>query len=175
VCFICYHHLLVIHRFCPDTHPYSCTLKIPSFPPQVKSGNLPIWPLGVSSPFPLAGHVLTPSFMVLISFVLCLFTSPLTLLSVITFNPCNIYTLTFMLTLNLPFKASSFPSLFEDNASPTSPLIDPPYLTPCKFCLKYILCCVLVCYHLNPCHPSIFTLMLILYLHFKASSPISVE
>jgi hypothetical protein len=27
--------------------------------------------------------------------------------------------------LNLPFKAFSFPSLFEDNATPTSPLIAP--------------------------------------------------
>jgi hypothetical protein len=34
---------------------------------------------------------------------------------------------------------------------------------------------VFVCYHLNPCHPSIFTLMLIPYLHFKASSPILVQ
>jgi hypothetical protein len=88
-------------------------------------------------------------------------------LFVITFNPCNIYTLTFMLTLNLPFKESSFPSLFEVNASPTSPLIALSSLMPCKFCLKYILCCVFVCYHLNPCHPSIFTLMLILSLPFK--------
>jgi hypothetical protein len=30
-------------------------------------------------------------------------------------------------------------------------------------------------YHLNPCHPSIFTLMLIMYPYFKASSPISVQ
>jgi hypothetical protein len=46
---------------------------------------------------------------------------------------------------------------------------------PCKFCLKYICCWVFVYYHLNPCHPSIFTLMLILHLHFKASSPILVQ
>jgi hypothetical protein len=44
-----------------------------------------------------------------------------------------------MLILNLPFKASSFSSLFEDNASPTSPLIASPSLMPHKFCLKYIL------------------------------------
>jgi hypothetical protein len=44
-----------------------------------------------------------------------------------------------MPTLNLPFKASSFSSLFEDNASPTSPLIDSPSLMPHEFCLKYIL------------------------------------
>jgi hypothetical protein len=90
-------------------------------------------------------------------------------------NPCNIYTLTFTLILNLPFKASSFPSLFEDNVSPTSPLIAPPSLTPCKFCLKCTLCCMFVYYHVNPCHPLIFNLMLIAYLHFKASSPISVQ
>ena len=35
--------------------------------------------------------------------------------------------------------------------------------------------CVFVCYHFNPCHPSTFTLMLIMYLYFKASSPISVQ
>jgi hypothetical protein len=46
-------------------------------------------------------------------------------LSVITVNPCNNYTL-FMFNLNLPFKASSFPSVFEDHASPTSSLIAPP-------------------------------------------------
>jgi hypothetical protein len=34
---------------------------------------------------------------------------------------------------------------------------------------------VFVHYHLNPCHPSIFTLMLIMYLHFKAASPISFQ
>jgi hypothetical protein len=87
-------------------------------------------------------------------------------MSVITFNPCNIYTLTFMLTLNLTFKASSFPSLFKGNASPTSPLTAPPLLTPSKFCLKYILCCVFARYHPHPWRPSIFTLMLIPYLHF---------
>ena len=32
-----------------------------------------------------------------------------------------------------------------------------------------------VCYHLNPCHPSIFTFTLIMYPYFKASSPISVQ
>jgi hypothetical protein len=106
---------------------------------------------------------------------LCPFTFSLMFLSVITFKPYNIYTLTFMLTLNLPFEASSFPSLFGDNASSISSLTAPPSLTPCRFCPKYIICCVLVCYHLNPCHPSIFTLMLILYLHFKATSPISFQ
>jgi hypothetical protein len=91
------------------------------------------------------------------------------------YNPRDTYALALPLTLNLSFEASSFPSLFEDNASPTSSLTAPPSLTPCKFCLGYILCCVFVCYHLNPCHPSIFTLMLIMYPHFKDSSPISVQ
>jgi hypothetical protein len=54
-------------------------------------------------------------------------------------------------------------------------LIASPSLTPCKFCLKYILDCVFVRYHLNPCHPSIFTLILITYLHFKAACPISFQ
>jgi hypothetical protein len=72
---ICYHPQPVVHQCCLDNHPYSYSLKIPSFPPQFESGSLPIWPLDVSSSFPLAGPVLTPSCMVLISFVLCLFTS----------------------------------------------------------------------------------------------------
>jgi hypothetical protein len=90
----------------------SCSLKISSPPPQLESGNLPIWPLDVSSSFPLAWLVLTPSFMVLISLVLM-----------------HIYLLSY----------------------------------------------IFVCYHLNPCHPSIFTLMLIMYLHFNASPPISFQ
>jgi hypothetical protein len=90
-------------------------------------------------------------------------------------NPCNIYTHIFMLTLNLPFKASYFSSLFEDNASLTSSLTALPSSTPCKFCSKYTPCCVFVCYHLNSSHPSIFTLMHIMYLHFNASPPISIQ
>jgi hypothetical protein len=31
MCFICYHHLLVIHRSCLDTHLYSGSLKSPLF------------------------------------------------------------------------------------------------------------------------------------------------
>jgi hypothetical protein len=76
---------------------------------------------------------------------------------------------------NLPFEALSFPSLFKDNASSISSLTAPPSLTPCKFYLKYIHWLCVFCYHLNPCHPSIFTLMLIMYLYFKASSPIWVQ
>jgi hypothetical protein len=90
-------------------------------------------------------------------------------------NPRDIYALAFLLTLNLPFEASSFPSLFGDSASPTSSFTAPPSSTPCKFCLKYILGCVFDCYHLNPCHPLIFTLMLIMYPYFKAASPISFQ
>jgi hypothetical protein len=90
-------------------------------------------------------------------------------------NPRDIYAFAFLLTLNLPFEASSFPSLFGDNASSISSLTALPSLTPCKFCLIYILCCVFVRYHLNPCHPSIFTLMLIMYQYFNDSSPISVQ
>jgi hypothetical protein len=90
-------------------------------------------------------------------------------------NPRDIYALALMLTLNPPFKATSFSSLFEDNASPTSPLISPLFLTPCKFCLKYTPSCLFVCYHPNPCHSSIFTLMPIMYPYFKAPSPVSVQ
>jgi hypothetical protein len=43
--------------------------KISSFPSQSECCTLPIVPLDVSSSFPLAGHVLTPTFVVLISFV----------------------------------------------------------------------------------------------------------
>jgi hypothetical protein len=68
--FICYHPHLVVHRSCLDTHIYSYSLKIPSLPPHFESGNLPIWPLDAPSPFPFVGHVLTPSFLVLISLVL---------------------------------------------------------------------------------------------------------
>jgi hypothetical protein len=66
---ICYHPHLAVHRSCLDTHLYSYFLKIPSLPPQFESGNLPIWPLDMPSLFPFAGPILTPSFMVLISFV----------------------------------------------------------------------------------------------------------
>jgi hypothetical protein len=67
---ICYHNYLVIHRSCLDTYLYACSLKISSLPPQFESGNLPIWTLDISSSFPLAGLVLTPSFVVLIFLVL---------------------------------------------------------------------------------------------------------
>jgi hypothetical protein len=176
VFFICYHHPLVIYRSYLDIYLYSCSLKIPSLPPRFESDNLPIWPLDISSSFPFAGPVLTPSFMVLISYVLCLFTSSHTSLFVNTFkNPCNIYTHVFTLTLNLPFEASPFASLSGDNASSISSPIAPPSLTPCKSYLKYILYCVFVRYHLNPCHPLNFNMMLILHLHFKASSPIPIQ
>jgi hypothetical protein len=47
--FICFHHYLVIHQSCLDTHLYSYSLKkIPSLPPQLESGNLLIWPLDIS-------------------------------------------------------------------------------------------------------------------------------
>jgi hypothetical protein len=92
--FICYHPNLVVHRYCLDTHLYSYSLKVPSLSPQFESGNLPIWPLDAPSPFPFVGHVLTPFFMVLISLVLCLFTSP-TSLSVITFK-------TLVISMSLP-------------------------------------------------------------------------
>jgi hypothetical protein len=90
-------------------------------------------------------------------------------------DPRDIYSLAFLLTLNLSFEVSSFPSMFGDNASSISSLTAPSSLTRCKFCLKYILCCVFARYQPHPCHPSIFTLMLISYLHFKASSLVLVQ
>jgi hypothetical protein len=125
MCCICYYHLLVIHRSCLDTHLYYGSLEISSLPPQLGSDCSPIWPLDVPSPFPFAGPILTPFFMVLISFVLCLITSSPTSLSVITFKTLVIYALAFLLTLNLPFEASYFPSLFGDNASSISSLTAP--------------------------------------------------
>jgi hypothetical protein len=87
VCFICYHHYLVVHRSCLDTYLYSCSFKkISSLPPQFESGNLPIWALDVPSPFRFEGPVLTPLFMLLISFILCLFIFSHTSLYVITFK-----------------------------------------------------------------------------------------
>ena len=68
--FICYHPHVVVHRSCLNTHLYSYSLKIPSLPHQFESDNLPIWPLDVPSPFPLAGPVLTPYLVVRISLVL---------------------------------------------------------------------------------------------------------
>jgi hypothetical protein len=93
--FICYHPHFVVHRSFLDTHLYSGSLKISSLPPPLESGCLPIWPLDVPSPFPFAGPILSPSFMVLISFVLCLSTSSPTSLSVITFK-------TLVISMSLP-------------------------------------------------------------------------
>jgi hypothetical protein len=72
------------------------TKKISSPPPQLESGNLPIWPLDVPSPFPFEGSVLTPLFIVLISFVLFLFISSHTSSSIITFK-------TLVISMPLPF------------------------------------------------------------------------
>ena len=175
---ICYHPHLVVHRSCLDTHlhPYSLK-KIPSLPPQFESGYLPIWPLDAPSPFPFAGPVLTPSFMVLISFVLCLFTSSPTSLSVNTFKKTLVISIP--LPYCLPWTYPLKPSLVHPCSRIVPHLLHhwwiPPSSTPCKFCLKinkYIFGCVFDCYHLNPCHPSIFTLMIIMYPYFKAASPI---
>jgi hypothetical protein len=136
MCFICYHHHLVIHPSCVDTHLYSGSLKISSLPPPLDSGCLSIWPLDVPSPFPFAGPILTPSFMVLISFVLCLFTSSPTSLSVITFK-------TLVISMSLPSYLSRTyplkPPLFHPclRIMPHLFIIDcSPFSTPCKFCLK---------------------------------------
>jgi hypothetical protein len=90
-------------------------------------------------------------------------------------NPCDIYVLAFLLTLNLLFEASSFPSLFGDNASSISSSTTPSSLKPCKFCLEYILCRMFDHYHPHPWRPSIFTLMLIPSLHFNAPSLVPVQ
>jgi hypothetical protein len=93
--FICYHPHLVVHRSYLDIYLYSCSLNISSLPPQLESDNLLIWPLDISSSFPLASLVLAPSFMALVSFVLCLFTSSHTSLSIITFK-------TLVISMSLP-------------------------------------------------------------------------
>jgi hypothetical protein len=104
VCFSYYHHLLVIHRSCLDTHLYFGSLKISSLPPQLESSSLPIWPLDVPPPFTFAGPVLTTSSMVLISFVLMpVYLLPYIIVRYYLQNPRDIYALAFLLTLNLPF------------------------------------------------------------------------
>jgi hypothetical protein len=177
---LCYVFYLLSPSPChPSILPWYSSLfwlfKISSLPPQLESGCLPIWPLGVPSPFPFVGHVLTPSFMVLISFVLCLFTSSPTSLSVITFKTLVIsMPLSSCLIWTYPLK----PPLLHPGLRIMSHLLYHwllTFLDALQVLSKYILCCVFVCYHLNPCHPSISTWMFILSLHFKASSPISVQ
>jgi hypothetical protein len=83
-----------------------------------------------------AGPISTPSFMVLISFVLCLFTSYPTFLSVIAFKTLMIsMSLPSYLSRTYPFKPPLFhpclrimPHLFIIDCSP--------FLTPCKFWSK---------------------------------------
>jgi hypothetical protein len=84
-----------------------------SFPPQFESGSLPIWTLDVPSPFSiyrsclnsiLCGIYILGSYAHLPPLLHPCPLSPL--------NPRDTYALVHMLTLNLPFKASSFPSLF---------------------------------------------------------------
>jgi hypothetical protein len=136
---IFYHHHLVIHRSCIDTHLYSYSKKISALPSQIESGSLPIWPLDVPSFFTctsclnstLCGIYILGSYTHLPPLL-----HPCPLLPL---NPRDTYALAHILILNVPFKASSFSSLFEENASPTSPLIASPSLMPHKFCLKYIL------------------------------------
>jgi hypothetical protein len=112
--------------------------KISSLSPQFESGSLPIWPLDVPSHFIylFAGPILTPSFMVLKSFVLCLFTSYPTSLSVITFK-------TLVISMSLPSYLSRTyplkPPLFHLclRIMPHLFIIDCfPFLTPCKFWSK---------------------------------------
>jgi hypothetical protein len=143
VCFIFYHHLLVIHRSCLDTHLYSGSLKISSLPPQLESGCLPIWPLDVPSPFPFTGPILTPSFTILISFVLCLFTSFHTPLSIITFKTLVIFMpLSSCLIWTYLLKHPLLHPSLRNNGSPTSPVVAYPSLTPYKSCLNtsFVVC-----------------------------------
>jgi hypothetical protein len=139
---IFYHHHLVIYRSCLDTPLYSYSLEMPSLPPQFESGSLPIWPLDVPSFFTctsclnstLCGIYTLGSYTHLPPLL-----HPCPLLPL---NPRDTDALAHMLILNLPFKACSFSSLFEDNASPTSPLIASHSSIPRTFCLKYLLGCV---------------------------------
>jgi hypothetical protein len=85
-------------------------------------------------------------------------------------NPCNICTLIFTLTLNLPFKTSSFASLFGENASPTPSLTAPLLWFIASFVSIPSLVVFLSVITFNPCRLLTFTLMLILHLHFKAFS-----
>jgi hypothetical protein len=88
-------------------------------------------------------------------------------------NPRDIYSLALMLTLNLPFKISSLPPQSKNCNLPTFPWS---YPLPCHLrAFNSILCCAFALYYLYLSHLSIFTLMLILYLHFKSPSPVSVQ
>ena len=112
---LCYVFYLLSPSPChPSILPWYSSLcwlfKISSLPPQLESGNSPIWPMDVPSPFPFACHVLTPSWMILISFVLCLFTSSPTSLSVITFKTIVI---PMLLPSYLPWTYPLEPPLFH--------------------------------------------------------------
>jgi hypothetical protein len=53
-----------------------------------------------------------------------------------------------MFTLNLSFKSLPFLSTqFESCELPISPLISFHFLSPYKFCVNSIICCVFICYH----------------------------
>jgi hypothetical protein len=72
---VCYHPHLVVYRSCLDTHIYFYSLKKFLSSTSIWERQFTHLALDAPSPFPFACPVLTPSFMVLISFVSCLFTS----------------------------------------------------------------------------------------------------
>jgi hypothetical protein len=120
-----------------DTYLYSCSLKkSPLFHLNLRVAVYLSGPWTYPLIFSFVGPILTPSFMVLISFVLCLFTSYPTFLSVIAFK-------TLVISMSLPSYLSRTcllkPPLFHPCLRIMPPLfiIDcSPFLTPCKFWSK---------------------------------------
>jgi hypothetical protein len=73
-----------------------------------------------------------------------------------------------MLTLNLSFKSLSFIlRKFESCELPNSSLISFHFLSPYKFCVNFIPCCIFYLLSPSPCHPSVLPWYSSLFLLFK--------
>jgi hypothetical protein len=73
-----------------------------------------------------------------------------------------------MLTLNLSFKSLSFIlRKFESCELPISSLISFHFLSPYKFCVNSIPCCIFCLLSPSPCHPSVLPRYSSLFLLFK--------
>jgi hypothetical protein len=173
--FICYHHYFAIHRSYLHTYLYACSLK------KNLLSSTSIWEWQFT--YLALGRTLFPSIcrsclnsILCGTCILCSYAHLPPLLHPCLLSPLNprdIYSLALMLTLNLPFKISSLPPQSKNCNLPTFPWS---YPLPCHLrAFNSILCCAFALYYLYLSHLSIFTLMLILYLHFKSPSPVSVQ
>jgi hypothetical protein len=101
--FVCYHPHLVVHRSCLDTHLYSYSLKIPS-PTSIWEWLFTCLALGRTLSFSICRSYLS-SILYGIYILGSYANLPPLLHSCLLSpsNPCDIYALTFTLTLNLPF------------------------------------------------------------------------